>query len=172
MGFLLLTPFFLIRFGLLALLDREAVGRAAHFAPVRGGERTAYWLYQMANAAIVLSLLFLTVRRAPVWLFAAGLTVYLAGVLLLGVSVVNFAAPEKNGLNQRGLYRVSRNPMYVAYFVYFLGCVLLTQSPLLFAFVLVFQIAAHWIIRAEERWCVQTFGGAYLQYMERVRRYL
>ena len=41
-GFFLLIPFFLIRFALTAALSREALGRAARFAPVRGRERAAY----------------------------------------------------------------------------------------------------------------------------------
>lgn len=172
MGFLLLLPFFLIRFGLLSQLDRQAIRRAAHFAPLIGKEKIAYWLYQCSNAAIVIGLFFFPIQRSPVWLFRVGLAVYLAGLILLTAAVVNFAAPDANGVNQNGLYRRSRNPMYVAYFIFFIGCVLLTQSPILLAFVLLFQITAHWIILAEERWCVQTFGSAYLQYMERVRRYL
>ena len=43
-GLWLLLPFLLIRFGLLAIFSREAVGRAAHFAPMAGGERAACWL--------------------------------------------------------------------------------------------------------------------------------
>ena len=41
-GLWLLVPFLLVRFGLLAVLSREAVARAAHFAPMEGGERIAY----------------------------------------------------------------------------------------------------------------------------------
>ena len=59
MGFLLLMPFFLIRFGLLALLDKGAVARAAHFAPLLKKEKPAYWIYQITNAAIFLYLFFL-----------------------------------------------------------------------------------------------------------------
>lgn len=60
-GFLLLAPFFLIRFGLMAWLDHASLARAAHFAPMRGGERAAYLVYQLANAGILLYPLFLTV---------------------------------------------------------------------------------------------------------------
>ncbi|MDO4270569.1 MAG: isoprenylcysteine carboxylmethyltransferase family protein [Eubacteriales bacterium] len=172
MGAWLLLPFFLLRFGLLYRLDRTAVRRAAHFAPVRGGERAAYWVYQISNAAIFVSLFFLRVRTAPRGLFGAGLAVYLAGLLLLAASVVNFAAADKDGFCERGLYRFSRNPMYVAYFVYFIGCALLTRSPVLLVFTLVFQLSAHGIILAEERWCARQFGQAYRAYMERVGRYL
>lgn len=172
MAFLLLLPFFLIRFALLSQLDRKAVQRAAHFAPLPGRERIAYWLYQLATAALILGPFFCRVKCRPVWLFAVGLAVYLTGVILLTAAVINFAAPDASGVNQNGLYRLSRNPMYVAYFIFFMGCVLLTQSRILLAFVLLFQITAHRIILAEERWCIRTFGDAYRQYMARVSRYL
>lgn len=171
MGFLLLLPFFLIRFGLLTLMDRAAVARAAHFAPLLKQEKAAYWIYQISNAAILLSLLFLKVKVTPFPLFLAGLSIYSAGTILLAGSVMNFANPSESGINQKGLYRLSRNPMYVAYFFFFIGCALLTQSLRLLGFVLVFQITAHWIIRSEERWCIEQFGEEYLQYMKKVRRY-
>ena len=57
-------------------------------------------------------------------------------------------------------------------FFVFLGCVLLTQSLPLLAALLVFQLTAHTVIRAEERWCRQTFGAAYERYCGSVRRYL
>ena len=172
MGGLLLIPFFLIRFGLLWLRDREAVRRAAHFAPLLGRERGAYWIYQCSNGAILIFLLFLRIQAAPTPLFYAGAALYAAGTILLAASVLHFAAPSEGGFSQSGIYRLSRNPMYVAYFIFFLGCALLTQSLPLLAFVLVFQVSAHWIIRSEERWCAERFGEAYLQYKKRVRRYL
>lgn len=172
MGFLLLLPFLFIRFGLLTLLGKDAVARAAYFAPLIGKEKAAYWIYQAANAAIFLYLFFLKIKAAPAPLFYAGAAVYAAGLILLAVSIVNFAAPSESGINQNGLYRLSRNPMYVAYFIFFLGCALLTQSWLLLGFVIIFQGSSHFIIRSEERWCLAQFGDAYRQYMKKVRRYL
>ena len=37
--------------------------------------------------------------------------------------------------------------------------------------VVIFQISAHWIIRAEERECIKKFGIAYEQYMKKPRRH-
>jgi protein-S-isoprenylcysteine O-methyltransferase Ste14 len=62
--------------------------------------------------------------------------------------------------------------MYVSYFVCFLGISILIQSWLFFSLLLIFQISAHWIIRSEERWCLQQFGKAYQDYQERVGRYI
>lgn len=172
MAALLLIPFFLLRFGLLALLGQNALPRAAHFAPMQKGGQAAYWLYQLSNLGLLVCLFFLRIRPAPLWLFLPGLAVYLAGAGLLAASVVSFAAPAQNGLLTKGAYRFSRNPMYLAYFVFFLGCALLTQSLVLLGTLLVFQVAAHFVILAEEQWCLAQFGKAYTQYMGKVRRYL
>ncbi len=171
-GFLLLIPFLLIRFGLLSLLNREAVSRAAYFAPVRGGERAAYWIYQISNAGIFLSLFFLRIAADSSWQFILGLVCYILGLCLCAASVAGFASPDREGLNTEGIYRFSRNPMYVSYFICFLGMALLTRSWLLFGVVAVFQISSHWIILSEERWCLEKFGTAYEQYMKSVRRYI
>lgn len=170
-GAVLWLPFLLLRFGLLGLLNKNALRRAAHFAPMAGGARAAYYVYQLSNLAFFVALPFLRVRPVPRGWFFAGLAVFTAGTVLLVLSVVHFAAPSAGGVNCKGLYRFSRNPMYVAYFFYFAGCALLTHSLLLLGILLVFQISAHWVILAEERWCAETFGEAYTRYTQQVRRY-
>ena len=110
MEILLLLPFFLIRFGLLSLLNKEAVGRAAYFAPLQGNEKTACIFYQISNIAIFVYILFLKVSCTPAWLFFTGLAIYIAGVILLLISVVNFASPSENGINKkRALPRVAQS---------------------------------------------------------------
>lgn len=94
------------------------------------------------------------------------------GLLLCTMSVISFSAHDLYGLNTKGIYRFSRNPMYIAYFICFMGIAFLTQWVLLLGIVIIFQISSHWLVLAEERWCVETFGVAYQSYMEQVRRYL
>ena len=171
-GFILLIPFLCVRFGLLAAINKQAIIRAAHFAPMNGGERLAYWIYQFTTAAILLYPFFLTIQIEKTWWFFSGFICYLLGLTLCVLSVISFSNPSANGICTKGVYYFSRNPMYVAYFLYFIGCALLTASLLLFVIVLVFQISAHWIILSEERWCLQKFGKEYQQYMAQVRRYI
>lgn len=168
---LTVIPLILIRFVLLSIVDKESLKRAAFFAPLVGKEKAAYWLYQISNIMIFVYLYFLNIKIDSYW-FYVGLAIYGLGVILCIFSVLNFAKPEENGINLKGLYQVSRNPLYVAYFIYFFGCVLLTQSLILLAILLVFQISAHWIIKSDERWCIQKFGEEYINYMNKVRRYI
>jgi protein-S-isoprenylcysteine O-methyltransferase Ste14 len=170
-AFLIVIPLILIRFGLLSILDKESLKRAAYFAPLLGKEKVAYLFYQLSNSLIIVYLCFLKIRTDDYW-FYIGIMIYGLGILLCIISVFDFAKPKENGINLKGLYRVSRNPMYVAYFIYFLGCVLLTRSLVLLVILIVFQISAHWIIRSEERWCIEKFGDEFINYMNKVRRYI
>jgi len=171
-GLLLLIPFLLIRFGLLSIINKDAIKRAAYFPPMYGNEILAYWIYQISNIAIFVFLFFLTVIVELSWLFYIGIIVYILGLILCAISVISFAIPSNEGFNYNGIYHCSRNPMYVSYFMYFVGCALLTQSLVLCGIVVIFQITSHWIILFEERWCIEKFGKEYKQYMKRVRRYI
>lgn len=170
-AFLAVIPIIFIRYGLLGLINTEALKRAGFFAPLIGREKVAYWVYQLTTILSLLYLLFLKIQTDSDWIYP-GLIICIIGIVLYAISVVNYARPEMNGVNLNGLYRISRNPMYIAYFIYFLGCVLLTQSMILLVLLIACQISAHWIILSEERWCIREFGEAYEKYMNKVRRYI
>ncbi len=171
-GFLLLIPFLLIRFGLLASLDQSAVKRAAHFPPDFQAQTLVYWSYQLSTTGIFVCSCFLSIAVERTPRFYSGLFVYSLGLLLCAASMIAFSAPSRHGFHQNGLYRISRNPMYVSYFICFMGCALLTRSAILCGIVLLFQISGHWLILAEEQWCLSEFGEAYRQYMCQVKRYI
>jgi protein-S-isoprenylcysteine O-methyltransferase Ste14 len=170
-GFLFAIPIILVRYGLLAIISKEALKRAAYFPPVQGEEKKAYWIYQITNTFMFIYLIFIKVRSTSE-LFFIGLFIYFIGLILYVFSIINFTQPRKNGINNNGLYKISRNPMYVAYFIYFLGCSLLSGSFVLFISLIIFQLAVHWIILYEERWCIKEFGNDYKRYMKKVRRYI
>lgn len=171
-GFLFVIPFLFIRFILLSVMSTKAVQRASHFAPVQGREKVAYYIYQISTIGIVLYPIFLTLKAEHSWKFYLAMIWYFLGLCLCVIVMINFSFPDHAGLNTNGMYQFSRNPMYIAYFVCFTGIALLTQSVVLFAIVIIFQISAHWIILAEERWCIEKFGESYRRYMKNVRRYI
>lgn len=171
-GFLLVIPFCGIRFLLPFILNKKAIQRAVHFAPVQGRERAAYHIYQLSNAGLLLYLFFLKIQSEHTWRFYTGLICYFSGLCLCDAAMTAFAFPDNKGLNTNGIYRFSQNPMYVGYFICFTGMSILTNSLMLFCIILMFQISAHWIILAEERECIQRSKEDYIRYMKRVRRYV
>lgn len=171
-GFWLLLPFLAVRFGLLLIIRKSAIQRAGYFAPVQGTEKIAYYIYQVSNIGLFLYLLVTAVKIDFSLYFYLGFICYILGIVLCAISIRCFASPNAEGLNINGIYQFSRNPMYVAYFIYFIGMSLLTQSLILLRIVIIFQVSAHWIILSEERWCIKRFGKSYEEYMKKVRRYI
>ena len=103
------------------------------------------------------------------------------GVLLAawGRSVMERAGTNVNpslpttALVTTGPFRRSRNPLYVALTLMYVGLALLTNS--LWALVLlvpVLLILHYGVVRREERYLEAKFGDAYRAYRARVRRYL
>ena len=116
----LLIPFLLIRFPLLGHFGKNALSRAAYFAPVQGKEKIAYMIYQLSNLALFITPVLLEIKFDFSVFFYAGVAIYLLGLALCAISMRDFARPDANGMNTEGLYRYSRNPMYIAYFLCFL----------------------------------------------------
>lgn len=105
---------------------------------------------------------------------ALGLGISAGGALLFhqaGTPVVPFEPAR--ALVTAGLYRFSRNPMYLGLVIILGGVWLLlgTLTPLLVppAFFVLLQRA---FVRREERILEQTFGDEYRDYRRRVRRWL
>ena len=72
-----------------------------------------------------------------------------------------------------GLYRFTRNPMYVGILFFLTGWSFLTGSPLLVAYTLLMAIAFHLrVVLYEEPRLTKQFGGLWHDYASRVPRWL
>jgi len=170
-GIFLIIPFFLIRFGLLSFFGKKAVYRVAYFAPINKDEIPSYYVYQISTAAIFLYTAFLNFYFDFSVLTFLGVLLYILAHILLAISIINFSSPDEMGLSVKGIYKYSRNPMYISYFICMIAWVLLTKSKVLLIIVIIYQISTHSIIISEERWCLEKFVDEYKVYMARVGRY-
>jgi len=72
-----------------------------------------------------------------------------------------------------GLYRYSRNPMYIGVLTLIGGWALLTGSPLLACYLLIFSAIFHLrVIRFEEPWLSKKFGVEWIAYCAVTPRWL
>jgi protein-S-isoprenylcysteine O-methyltransferase Ste14 len=109
---------------------------------------------------------------ASLGLWALGFALLFAGRSGLGESFRIGSPKERTGLKRTGLYRFSRNPMYVGVYATLCAAVLRTLNPILLL-VGVYVIAVHHrIVLAEEAQLRHVFGEEYRTYCSQVRRYL
>ena len=72
-----------------------------------------------------------------------------------------------------GLYRFSRNPMYLGMAMFLLGVAVILGSLSVYAPVIVFiRIIDRQFIRNEEIFLEETFGEEYMAYTQKVRRWI
>jgi protein-S-isoprenylcysteine O-methyltransferase Ste14 len=105
-----------------------------------------------------------------VWFF--GFALLYIGRFELGSSFRLGTPKEHTSLTVYGLFRLSRNPMYVGMYATVVASALYTLNPvviLLGAFVIAIH---HSIVLAEEKHMLKVFGLEYLEYRNRVRRYV
>ena len=89
-------------------------------------------------------------------------------------TTVNPLHPEKSStLVSGGIYKITRNPMYCGMAALLLAWAVYLQSPLSVASVLLFiGYITQFQIKPEERMLTGIFGDAFIQYQQRVRRWL
>ena len=80
---------------------------------------------------------------------------------------------ESTALITTGLYRISRNPMYLGFELILVGVALILGSLAPFVVVIIFPILMEVrFIRPEEQLLAQQFGESWLAYQRRVRRWI
>lgn len=110
-----------------------------------------------------------------------GAVVMVVGFVPLIVARLQFAKAKTNILTfdepgqfvTTGVFRVSRNPMYLGFALLLLGVSLLLRSmPAMGVFTAFVVITDRWYIAFEERLMREKFGEVYEEYAGRTRRWL
>jgi protein-S-isoprenylcysteine O-methyltransferase Ste14 len=143
-----------------------------------------YWTFENFNAALgyrwpVLPELFYRPLFTSHALAGAGCLAMLLGLFLFSWALFSFGASWRIGIDRHspgrlvtgGIFGTTRNPVFVAVDLFFLGSLLIYAN--LF-FLLIFVLAAlgiHYQILQEERFLLEQYGEAYARYQKQVHRY-
>jgi protein-S-isoprenylcysteine O-methyltransferase Ste14 len=105
-------------------------------------------------------------------LWGSGFVLLFIGRFGLGDSFRIGSPKERTQLAVDGLFRFSRNPMYLGVYATLLASVLYTLNPLLLVLGVYVVVVHHKIVLAEEQHLRTAFGEQYAEYCNHVRRYL
>jgi protein-S-isoprenylcysteine O-methyltransferase Ste14 len=111
-------------------------------------------------------------RAFSVVLIIAGLTFTFISLINLGNSTRLGLPSETTHFKTKGLYKFSRNPMYVGFNLITLSSIIHFLSPWTIILGIYSIFVYHLIILGEERFLESRFGTNYISYKEKVRRYL
>jgi protein-S-isoprenylcysteine O-methyltransferase Ste14 len=115
---------------------------------------------------------FLPLKPGTVW-FYVGLPISILGIIMGFMAGVSFATAPLDEPMTRGVYRISRNPMYFSGFLEYLGIGLSGLSWVFVLCAVVLIIAFHiGVVRSEEPSLVEKYGDAYREYTNRTPRWI
>ena len=121
----------------------------------------------------------LSFMKTPELLKGVSLCLWISGFAFLFIgrfglgNAFRIGSPkESTNLKVDGLFRFSRNPMYLGMYATLFAPVLYTMNPILFIISAYVVIVHHKIVLAEEQYLQRVFGEQYTEYCHHVRRYL
>jgi protein-S-isoprenylcysteine O-methyltransferase Ste14 len=109
----------------------------------------------------------------------ASIFILILGIIFTAVSLLNLGKSTRLGLPSEktefkvnGLYRISRNPMYVGFNLITISAMVYTLSWIVIILGIYSLTMYHLIILGEEKFMLTRFGEEYKSYKENVRRYI
>jgi protein-S-isoprenylcysteine O-methyltransferase Ste14 len=104
--------------------------------------------------------------------FYTGLFVYLLGLVIMTLTIVNVATTPLGKPFTKGVYRYSRNPGYLSQIMVFAGIGIASASWLYLLLSAILISLTFSLIGIEERVTLDKLGDAYREYMKRTPRWI
>jgi len=108
-----------------------------------------------------------------------GILVCAAGLIWFAYTLKSFGNSFRIGIDEntsdklitKGAFAYSRNPIYSAFIIFFVGIFLLNPNITCVALLIFLTIIIHRQVLREEKFLQKHYGDAYKTYCKRVRRY-
>ena len=154
------------------LIDKEVMKKAAAAGmSFNETQKKVLNIYSFLFFALIAYSFFLPLKLGTVW-FYVGLIIYVVGVIIETIAMMNFFTTAVDEPVNKGIYRFSRNPMYFGMFLIFLGTGIACVSLFFLMLTTIFMILSHIVVVYEERFCTKKYGNAYQEYLNRIPRWI
>ncbi len=149
---------------------RRASGLPSEMKTSRQYRVVSYVSMAVDTMAVPYSI-FLPLKLGTIW-FYAGLAIFLTGLAVLAVATVNFATTPMDVPVTKGIYHYSRHPLYLASLLIYLSVGIASASWVFLLVLVVQSVSIRIAAVGEERFCLEKYGEAYREYIDRTPRWL
>lgn len=110
--------------------------------------------------------------KLDTWWFYSGLIIYLLGLVMVLLSSISLTTAPLGEPLSKGVYAISRHPMYLGFFLAYVGIGIACASWVFLLCALVWIVSWQFGVVEEERILLEKYGEAYRQYMNRTPRWI
>lgn len=104
--------------------------------------------------------------------FYIGTSIFFLGVIINLISLYDYGKTPASEPIIKGIYKISRHPLYLCWTIMLIGICIATASWLLIILTIIYHIPSHILILGEEKYCKKVYGITYVKYCIQVPRYL
>jgi protein-S-isoprenylcysteine O-methyltransferase Ste14 len=159
----------LINYGLGFLIAKESM--LSTWPDYSQKEQRLFGIFMFVWVAPWIYSIFLPLQLGSA-LFYPGLAIYLLGIVFLAIAVINHATTPMGKPVTKGLYSISRHPMNLSWFLAYIGTGIACASWIFLLCGVLFIILGQILAVAEERGCLEEYGDAYREYMNKTPRWI
>jgi protein-S-isoprenylcysteine O-methyltransferase Ste14 len=151
---------------------KERTNRATQSIPLsKRDSRLSHSTHAVIMPLAAIYSIFLPLKIGTAWLYA-GLVIYVLALVITVMVSVNFAATPVDKPVTRGVYRISRHPIYVSGFLLYVGMGIACASWVMLLLAVAWIVLWCIVVPAEERFLLEKYGDDYRDYMNRTPKYL
>ena len=166
---------FLITFIPYPFLSKEGRKRNSGMSSFETSNRTekvlAWSTHLIIWPIVILYSVFLPLKLGTAWLYV-GLLIFIIGLAMQVTTTVSVANTPSDKPVTKGPYRISRHPIYFGSFLILVGMGIASASWVVLLCALLWIAFFYIVVPAEERFCLEKYGDAYREYMNRTPRWI
>lgn len=155
---------------ILAIIYKKGTKRVANMSWYGKKEKIMAIINHIFYYGIIIISIWVPLQLTSIF-FYFGLTLCIISLLLYIIAYSNYASTPPDKLVVKGMYKLSRNPLYFTSLIVFLGIIIASLSWIILVLTIIYIITNHYIILLEERYCLKEYGEEYQKYKEKVPRY-
>jgi len=114
------------------------------------------------------------------WLKYVGILFCYIGLIIFLIALISFGKSWRIGIDEEksnelittGIFKYSRNPIFLFMDLYFMGIMLIYPNIVFIVITICVIIGIHLQIIREEKFLLKKFGREYIKYKEQTRRYI
>lgn len=187
-AFSLITVFYIIYFGKQIAMRKQGIDTArlakgnkpAHTQRIELALMAATFGMAVAQYTGLLFGKYLPAAALPSFVRIIGWVLMLLGILFFLLAITAMHSNWRAGIDETqktsmvtgGIYRISRNPTFVGFDLFYLGSLLAIPNLPMLLFTVFTVIMMHLQIRGEEKYLPTVFGQEYITYKAKTPRYL
>ena len=153
------------------LINKEGMEKVNVSPPYSSTEKIVERVLDLVYLASLVYSVFLPLKLGTAW-FYVGLLICILSLIIGYLGIISFVTTPIDESITKGVYRISRNPMVFSQFLMIIGIGIACASWLFLLLAMPFVILWNILVSAEERFCLEKYGDAYREYMNRTPRWI